>query len=89
MNIEVSIIVCSTRIGASIQETANLTTDASRVSESTSTISPVSEKRGIAINRTVCPSGPSMDTVSNLGCEPTKNRCGQDVNTNGSSSWKG
>jgi hypothetical protein len=65
------------------------TTDASNVSESTRTISPVSEKRGTAINRTTCPSGPSIEAVSNLGCEPTKNKCGQEWMTNGSSSWKG
>ena len=70
-------------------DTENRTTDASNVSESTSTISPVSEKRGTAINRTTCPSGPSIEAVSNLGCEPTKNKCGQELMTNGSSSWKG
>lgn len=58
----------------SAHDTDIRTTDASNVSESTRTISPVSEKRGTAINRTTCPSGPSMDAVSNLGCEPTKNK---------------
>jgi hypothetical protein len=67
-------------------ETANLTTDVSRVSESTKTSSPVSENRGTAINRTVWPPGPSMEAVSNFGCEPTKNICGQEFNTKGSSS---
>lgn len=71
------------------RETENLTIDVSKVSESTITSSPVSENLGTAINRTVWPSEPSMDAVSNLGCEPTKKRCGQEFRTNGSSSWNG
>jgi hypothetical protein len=55
-------------------DTVIRTTDASNVSESTRTISPVSAKRGTAINRTSWPSGPSIEAVSNLGCEPAKNR---------------
>ena len=70
-------------------EHLKLTTEASNVSESTRTNSPVSAKRGTAMSRTTCPSGPSIVAVSNFGWEPTKNRCGQEFNTNGSSSWNG
>jgi hypothetical protein len=59
---------------AHFHDTEIRTTDASNVSESTKTISPVSEKRGTAIKRTTWPSGPSIEAVSNLGWEPTKNK---------------
>jgi len=66
-----------------------LTLSTSKVSESTSTISPVSSNLGRASSLTTCPSGPSMTAVSNLGCDPTKKRWGHDCITKGSSSWKG
>lgn len=72
-----------------VYATVMRTNDVSKVSESTSTSSPVSEKFGIEIKRTVWPSGPSMTAVSNFGCEPTKNMCGQAFITKGSSSWNG
>ncbi len=58
----------------------------SRVSVSSKTTSPVSLKTGTAIKRTVCPAGPSMTVVANLGWLPTKKTWGHSSITNGSSS---
>lgn len=51
---------------------AILTTDASSVSVSTSTISPVCAKDGTVISRTACPSVPWIVLVEKRGWEPTK-----------------
>ena len=53
-------------------KTLKMIISTSRVSMSRRTISPVSLNFGTAINRTVCPVGPSMTVVSKVGWLPTK-----------------
>lgn len=69
--------------------TVILTTSASNVSASRSTISPVSSKLGMDISLTVWPSGPSMLAVSKEGWLPAKKMCGQVLIMKGSASWNG